>query len=357
MSTKLYKTIKWTSIILFVSCIVFLTLFLRREDSGKLNFGFGPWTTSSTTSTVNQNFVPVQGAGESKQRVLQLIIAFIGGGSLAFAGCLLQKITKNKLAEISILGIGSINILFIYIYARSIGYESFGEGFYAILMPVLLIVFSVIGTMIIWAISRSKKSNKNTFVIIGISIQLLVEALSVVFVNPIDMIQGNAIEKKVWGKIKSYTLGQIKSDINNNNYIPWWLILVGFILFATVVVFSLFLRKKIDTFESSEFLAQSTGVNSKKLRLIVFIFVALLAAVAACIIGTVALLGIIAPSLARMLFKNKFAIMSLCSMLVGGSLVALAAWVSMNMNLSLPVGILSTAIVAPYFLFLIVKER
>jgi len=85
--------------------------------------------------------------------------------------------------------------------------------------------------------------------------------------------------------------------------------------------------------------------------------VALLAGAASATLGTVALLGIIAPSIARLLFKNKMWQMSLASFFIGGIMVALAAFVSLNFEVGLPVGILSTAIVIPYFLFLMVKEK
>lgn len=60
---------------------------------------------------------------------MQIMIAFFGGGALGLAGALLQKVTKNRLAEVSILGIGSINIFFIYIYAVILKDKAFAHSF------------------------------------------------------------------------------------------------------------------------------------------------------------------------------------------------------------------------------------
>lgn len=117
-------------------------------------------------------------------RLKQAIIPIVGGGALAFAGILLQKTTRNNLAEVSILGIGSINIMFIFLYAYVFKGKLFDGSTVQQVLPIVTIFASLIGTLIVYLISKSKRANKNTFVIIGIALQLLFEALSVVFVNP-----------------------------------------------------------------------------------------------------------------------------------------------------------------------------
>ena len=284
---------------------------------------------------------------------------------MGIAGSLLQKVTRNKLAEVSILGIGSINILFIYIYATSLKNKAFNGSIWSIFMPVFLIIVSIIGTIFVWIISRSKKANKNTFVIVGIAIQLLVEALSVIVVNPTKLTKnttsggGTSGGKQIWNKIRGYTLGDIRNDIGNPkaNSNSWWLIILV-ISICILVLFAIFiLRKKIDTYETSEEITTTTGISVKWLKFTIYILVSLLAGSASTILGTVTLLGIIAPSISRLLFKNKMWKMSLASFFVGGIMVCLASFVSLQLNIGLPIGILSTAIVIPYFLFLMIKEK
>lgn len=126
----------------------------------------------------------------------EVIIPIVGGGSLAFAGMLLQKTTRNNLAEVSILGIGSINIMFIFMYAYIFKGKLFDGSLVQQMLPIVTISASILGTLVVYLISRSKHANKNTFVIIGIALQLLFEALSVVFVNPTKL-AGSSEGKKM----------------------------------------------------------------------------------------------------------------------------------------------------------------
>lgn len=133
------------------------------------------------------------------------------------------------------------------------------------------------------------------------------------------------------------------------------ILVVGIIIVVIGVV--IFLRRKIDTYETSEELSTAVGINIKRLRLVIFLLVALLAGAASAVLGTVALLGIIAPSVARMLFRNKMLPLAISSFVIGGIMVGLASFISMQLEASVSVGILATAIVIPYFIFQMIKER
>ena len=353
---KIRSFIKWTTLALSLSLTAVLLLMFYQGG-----WGAGKWKDSSIdltgTDGAFKEFLEtktVYGEGAGALRLKQLLIAFVGGGALAFAGCLLQKVTRNTLSEVSILGIGSINIMFIFGYVFIFKDKVFGSGIEAALLPIVTLGASILGTCLVWVVSRSKKANKNTFVIVGIASQLLFEALSVVFVNPTNL-KGEE-GKQIWSTIKNYTMGQIRTSADNNG-IPWWLIITASVLIGLTITVGLFLRKKIDIYETSEESAQTLGVDVKKLRFGIFMMVAVLAGIEATILGTVALLGIIAPSISRLIFKNKFAPMAIGSFLIGGLLVMIASFISTNIGTDLPPGILTTVIASPYFIFLILRGK
>ena len=354
----IYRIIKWIALFVIVFTVIGFILFFTKG----IGFNMPPWLDHAATSIVGNNTTP-DGPGILQTRTMQVLITFVGGGALGIAGALLQKVTKNRLAEVSILGIGSLNIFFVYGYAMFFKEKAFGSGPIAIMMPIFLIIVSIFGTLIVWAISRSRNANKNTFVIVGIALQLFVEALSVIIVNPSKLITAgqNSTGKQVWNRIKGYTLGKVRSSITDiggkENPVMWWLIITAVVIVVIVIGAIFFLRRKIDTYETSEDLALSTGINVKWLRLGIYLLVALLAGTASAILGTVALLGIIAPSIARMLFKNKMWPITIASFFIGGVMVALASFISMQLNFGVSVGILSTAIVIPYFIFLMIREK
>lgn len=356
--TLLINLTKWFLLGATLTMTAFLVLAFY---NGK--WGFAPFTDSSQFDVDSSkysalaNYISgnkVIGEGGGILRTKQLIISFIGGGTLAFAGALLQKVTRNNLAEVSILGIGSINILFIFAYVFIFKDKVFANGVVGYLLPLVTLAASIIGTIIVWIVSRSKRANKNTFVIVGIAIQLLFEALSVVFVNP-SKLEGKE-GKEIWNTIKNYTMGQVRTSELQNG-VNWWLIILAAVIIGAVITIALFLRKKIDIYETSEESAKTLGINVKFLRLGIFIMVAILAGIEASILGTVALLGIIGPSISRLMFKNKFAPMAIGSFIIGGILVTLASFISTNLGTNLPPGILTTAIASPYFIFLILRGK
>ncbi len=284
-------------------------------------------------------------------RLKTVFMAGMSGGALGVAGLLLQKVTRNTLSDVSILGIGSINIIFITGYLLIFKDSVFGNGVASALLPLLTLFASILGTMVVWFFARSKKANSNKFIIVGISLQLLFEALAVVLINPTE-ISNNPDQAKIMARIKDYTVGMIDKDGTH-----WWLIIVSSITIGLCLAGAIMLRKKIDLIETNENLATTLGVNVHRTKLIVFLLVAVLAAAEAVMVGSVALLGIMAPALARMLFKNKTSLLLPASFFIGAILVLIATYISLTLDTQIPIGILSTAIVIPYFLYVVVRSK
>lgn len=345
---------KWISLLTSLVVMIVLIMMLYHAPSGWI-FGVQDWKTNSVTILVNGKVAPdptTWETGIGQIRLKETIIPIVGGGALAFAGTLLQKTTRNNLAEVSILGIGSINIMFIFLYAFIFKNQLFNGSIIQQMLPIVTIVASLIGTSVVYLISRSKHANKNTFVIIGIALQLLFEALSVVFVNP-SKLASSKEGKEMWSNIKHYTMGIIDTQ-----HTSWSLIIGASVGISILVVIALLMRRRIDIYESSPILASTLGIKTERLRLSVFLIVALIAGIEASLLGTVALLGLIAPSIARFLFKGSFAPTAIASFIIGGILVALASWVSINLlDSEFPAGILATTLATPYFIFLILKGK
>ena len=283
-------------------------------------------------------------------RTKVLIMALFSGGALAVAGSILQKVTRNSLADVSILGIGSINIIFITGYILIFKDKVFAGGATEMMLPIVTLFASLGGTFIVWFFSRSKKANSQKFIIVGISLQLLFEALAVVLIDPTKQ-SNDPQTAKLMATIKDYTVGMI------NTHTSWWIIGSSSAGIGIVFAVIMMLRQKIDLIEANEDLANTLGIKVQRLKFVIYTMVAILAAAEAVMVGSVALLGIMAPALARMLFKNKTGLIVPASFLIGGFMVMLAAYVSLTLGTQLPIGLLSTAIVIPYFIYVIVRSK
>ena len=135
------------------------------------------------------------------------------------------------------------------------------------------------------------------------------------------------------------------------------MIIVGSVTIGLVIAFVVFLRKRIDLVEANEDLARSLGIKVEVMKFTIYLLVATLAAAEAVMVGAVALLGLIAPAIARILFKNKTGLLTFASFMIGGLMVMGAAIISITMGTQLPVGIMATTIVIPYFIYIIIRSK
>lgn len=329
----------FTIISIFLSLLVFLMLSFFKGEFGYILTGVQHGVLDKV-ETVNL----------WEDRLKVIIISIMSGGALGLAGSLLQKVTKNNLADISIIGIGSINIIFITGYVLLFGNKAFGGGAAAAMLPVVTLFASVLGTGIVYMFSRSNKSSNNKFIIVGIAMQLLFEALAVVFVNPTKTVT-DPQQVELLSKIKDYTVGMINQDTS------WWLIITASTVIGIVFSGVILLRRQIDLIETNEDLATALGVKVERMKITIYILVALLAAAEAVLAGTIALLGILAPAIARKMFKNKTSLIAPASFLIGAILVCGASYISLTWDTQIPIGILSTTIVIPYFIYIIIRSN
>lgn len=133
---------------------------------------------------------------------------------MGVAGLLLQKTTKNNLADVSILGIGSLNIIFIALYIFSFSGEGVrNQELIRQTLPLITIASSILGTGIIYALTKVGDNNSDKFIIVGIALQFLFEAISIAIINPTTSAAPRSTINFTISQITNFTLGKFP-DIN-----------------------------------------------------------------------------------------------------------------------------------------------
>ncbi|WP_238530700.1 iron ABC transporter permease [Mycoplasma wenyonii] len=283
-------------------------------------------------------------------------MAIFSGGALGVAGLMLQKLTKNPLADISLLGIGSLNIIAISIFIYlSFDGEKTSLPFLKAVLPIISLLASLAGTAIVYWLTKKKKTSKS-FVISGIAFQFLCEAISVSILSFIKSNKENA--QQIFVEISNYSYGKFP-NISEVSLFPEWRIttIVSFLLIAVIAIAIWVFRRELELMEIGEDYATSQGIQVKKLRIILFTAIALLAGIESALVGTISLLGIIAPHISKFLFGNKASSNVIASFIIGALLVVLATFFSVNLSQNVPIGIFSTALITPIFLFLLLKNK
>ncbi len=277
-------------------------------------------------------------------RLPRTLIAFFVGASLSLSGAILQGVIKNPLASPNILGIvdgGAVGALvFLTIFTDPKNNSLTTSVFY---MPAFIFFFSFLALLLIYGfVGRSYSRNK--IVIIGIGVSAIFKALTnILIVNgPVVFIK----ESSIW----------MTGSIYGANWSQVVLISIWFLVFGALTLLAV---KELNVHQLEDEVIKSLGSNVKRSRILLLSLSAALGAGAVTIGGGISFVGLIGPHISRKLCNSKFENMIPISILVGGIITLLADLTSkwMFYPQELPIGVFTAAIGAPYFIYLLIKNR
>ncbi|MFK5983902.1 MAG: iron ABC transporter permease [Pseudomonadota bacterium] len=267
-------------------------------------------------------------------RLPRALTAFACGAMLALAGLLMQVLLRNPLADPYILGVSGGAATFALI-AMLIGLEGGFINISAFLGAILSIylVFQFSYQAGNWNVSRLLL----TGVVMASGWGAIISFLLVV--SPIEKIHG----------LLFWLMGEISYDQPvAGSY---------FILFCGLVI-AFQSANKLNILSWGEIHASSLGVQTNKLRLLIFFLASLLTASAVTIAGNIGFIGLVIPHLLRIVTGNEHRVLVPASVMAGGSLLVIADTLARTIVApsQLPVGILTAFIGVPLFLFLLRKN-
>jgi len=280
-------------------------------------------------------------------RFPRVLMAVIAGAALSVAGTVLQTTLRNPLASPYTLGVASSAA---FGAALSIilgaGIVSYGQLIFLNLPAIVVnaFCFSMLSTFIIFWLSKIRGATAGTIVLAGIAIMYLFSAAT-------SLLQYFGTTEQVTAVV-FWMFGDLgKADWTN---LP---------IVATVVLLTLPVLFKwcwdYNALALGDETAKSLGVNVEFIRLTSMVLASLLTAVAVSFLGTIGFIGLIAPHIARMLIggDHKFLLPSAC--LMGSILLLIADTVSRTIisPLILPVGVLTSFLGVPLFLYLLLRRR
>jgi iron complex transport system permease protein len=117
-------------------------------------------------------------------------------------------------------------------------------------------------------------------------------------------------------------------------------------------------RWRINLLTLSDDEAKTMGVNVTRIRTTVIICATLVTAASVSVSGLIGWVGLVIPHLTRRLVGNNYRLLMPASMLTGALFLLLVDNVSRNlMQTEIPIGILTSFIGAPFFLWLITRRK
>ena len=132
------------------------------------------------------------------------------------------------------------------------------------------------------------------------------------------------------------------------------IIILPIVLSSAVMIL---LSWRIDILSLSEEEAMSLGINTSAIRGIAIVAASLMTASAVAVSGVIGWVGLVIPHITRMIAGTEARVTFPSSMLLGAAFLTAVDTISRTISTSeIPIGILTSFIGAPFFLYLIIRE-
>jgi iron complex transport system permease protein len=272
-------------------------------------------------------------------RIPRTLFGIIAGASLSISGVLMQSITRNPIADPSILGVNAGASLFIVA----------GIAFFNIQSKISYIGLSFAGAMLTALIVYKLASvgyggpTPIKLAISGSATSIALSSLISLIVMPDSSV------------MTTYRFWQIGS-IGGTNYDDIKLILPITIL---AVVVSLCISGNLNTLLLSEETAIALGLNVNRTRAIAAICGVLLCATTTALAGPISFIGLMVPHFIRMVVGSNHIPLIICSGIYGSSVLIISDVLGRILGRpgELESGIMTALIGAPVFIFIIRKAK
>lgn len=271
-------------------------------------------------------------------RLPRIIAAFLVGGTLSITGATYQGMFRNPMVSPSILGV-SAGAGFGAALAILLGLST-------IMLQASAFVFGVGSVFAVYLISVStgKKHDKClTLILSGMIVATVFSAL-------ISMLKYVADPDDTLPSIVYWLMGGL-SHIEMSD--------LGFIALISVIGLIVLTISgwKLDMLSFGDEEARTMGINVERLRFIVIVIATLMTASAVSISGIIGWVGLVIPHIARMLVGSKNTVLLPASFFIGGIFLLIVDDFSRTIaSMEIPLGITTSLIGAPFFIFILMKS-
>lgn len=276
-------------------------------------------------------------------RIPRIAASMLVGVLLANSGLLMQGIFRNPLVSPYTLGVSngaafgaSLAIVF------SAGFSSITASNQ--LVSLFAFLFAALTMYLVQAIGKLAKDSTKSLLLAGIAVSYLFSSLVSFIKYVVDVEKLPELVFWQMGSVSDATWPQIG--------------LMLIVAVVSLIVMNIY-AWDLNVMSTGEESAISLGVNYKRLRRIAFIFSTLMTGVAVAFAGTIGFVGMVAPHVARMMVGNDYRytipVASICGMLL--LLVADSLSRMLVTTIALPIGVITSIIGVPFFIWLIVYKR
>ena len=269
-------------------------------------------------------------------RMPRVVLAFVVGGALAVAGVILQDLFLNPLTDPYVTGVSSGAALGATV-AIVLGLAS------GLWLTGFAMIGGLLTLLLVWTAAR-RRGRIDVYVLLlaGITASYLLSAvITVVMIHANDDL----------GAILYWLLGSFSGRS--------WTDVETALIAVPFMAVPLFFTKEMNILLQGEKRALELGVDVERTKAVLVVTAAILTAIAVSVSGIIAFVGLIVPHVVRLLVGPSHRRLLLLSLLRGAALLSVADLLARTLVApsELPVGVVTTFVGAPVFVYLLRRGR
>ena len=267
--------------------------------------------------------------------------AFVCGATLALCGMVFQSMFKNDLATPYTLGVSSGAALGAVLAIKLFS----GIAFLLPVTQILSFLCAFLTVVFIYSAGRIKKRFDTGFLLLaGVAVNFMCSGL-ILFIQYIASGSESAM-------MIHWMMGSL-------DFTGFSTVLKVVPAFVVMIFVSLFFHRELDLMRIDSDIATTRGVNMNVIGNILLFTVSLAVAVVVSQVGPVGFIGMMAPHIAGKIIGRKHGSLAFASLFTGGSILMLSDAVSRTVIApsEIPVGVVTSLVGGPFFLFILIKSK
>ena len=298
------------------------------------------------------------GAGSQKAQAIilnirlpRILTALIAGAGLAISGAVMQSMLRNPLGSPYTLGIShaaAFGAAFSIIIFGTGGMQSSSADAVLINNPYLTsgsaFIAAMLTTLVIVAVAKYRNAKTETMILTGV-------ALGSLFTAGTTALQYFASDVQI-ASIVFWTFGDVGRVVWRE---------LGFMSLITLggSLYFIYYSWDYNALDAGDETAKSLGVAVDKVRLGGMFAASLITSLIVSLVGIIGFVGLVAPHIVRKIIGGNEKYLLPLSALSGGLLLLISDTTARTLfaPVVLPVGILTSFLGVPIFLYLIIKGR
>lgn len=278
-------------------------------------------------------------------RLPRILIAILVGSSLAVAGAILQAMTRNPLASPDILGMtggaATAVVLFLTLFSDQDHHLIVSIQW----LPLSAFVGASVTAFLLYILTNHGRNlSPIRLVLIGIGLSAFMKAATtfLMITSPIY----RASQANIW----------ITGTVYGSD---WQDVIILFPITSILMFISFVIIRNINIQELGEPIAKSMGNRVHTYRLLFLVICTGFIGSSVAFGGTIGFVGLMAPHISRRLVGSSFGYLLPSSAIMGAFFVLFADLIGRTLFLPIevPAGVFTATIGAPYFIYLLLKQR